>query len=295
MPDRRTPADDARTVAQDLLALIERAAGIDPLPPVARLHLPLDADENSHEAEFCGLELADGSIGLSFLMLGDTFAALRAANPAAMLQGMPALDLARWFLADEPARRTIGFAAINAISQRLLHLGGVELDTATDSIGLLDPRPGDRVGMVGLFTPLVPRIVEAGADLTVLELQEHLAGEREGWRVTLDPGELAGCTKVLSTTTILLNDTLDRVISACRGARYLALVGPGGGCLPDPLFARGVTLLGGTRIVDRDGFATAIARGESWGRYARKYCITRDRYPGVEAILAAIGARRPAR
>lgn len=295
MPDRRPPADDARTVAQDLLALIERAAEIEPLPPVARLHLPLDADENSHEAEFCGLELADGSIGLSFLMLGDTFAALRAANPAAMLQGMPALDLARWFLADEPARRTIGFAAINAISQRLLHLGGVELDTATDSIGLLDPRPGDRVGMVGLFTPLVPRIVEAGADLTVLELQEHLAGEREGWRVTLDPGELAGCTKVLSTTTILLNDTLDRVISACRGARYLALVGPGGGCLPDPLFARGVTLLGGTRIVDRDGFATAIARGESWGRYARKYCITRDRYPGVEAILAAIGARRPAR
>lgn len=295
MPDRRTPADDARTVAQDLLALIERAAGIDPLPPVARLHLPLDADENSHEAEFCGLELVDGSIGLSFLMLGDTFAALRAANPAAMLEGMPALDLARWFLADEPARRTIGFAAINAVSQRLLRLGGVELDTATDSIGLLDPRPGDRVGMVGLFTPLVPRIVEAGADLTVLELQEHLAGEREGWRVTLDPGELAGCTKVLSTTTILLNDTLDRVISACSGARYLALVGPGGGCLPDPLFARGVTLLGGTRIVDRDGFAAAIARGESWGRYARKYCITRDRYPGVEAILAAIGARRPAR
>src|SRR5690606_10612106 len=155
----------------------------------------------------------------------------------------------------DPVRRTLGFAAVNAISQRFFRQAGYALDTASDSIGSLDPRPGERIGMVGLFGPLVPRIVGVGASPVVLELQAHLAGEHEGWRVTLDPAELAGCEKVLCTTTVLLNDTLDDVLTVVRAARWLALVGPGGGCVPDGLFARGVTLLGGTTIVDRDGFA----------------------------------------
>lgn len=282
------PGPGSRAFARDLLERVERIERIAPLPRVAALHLPLRAAEGSREAEFCGVELADGSIGLSFLLLGDTFARLRRENPAESLRGMASLDLARAFLEDDPVRRTIGFAAINAISQRFFRESGLPLDTATDSIGSLDPKPGERIGMIGLFTPLVPRIVEAGASLVVVELLDRLVGEHEGWRVTLDPAELDGCDKVLSTTTILLNDTFDSVLHAVRGARWVALVGPGGGCLPDFLFARGITLLGGTTIVDRAGFADAIARGESWGRFARKYCIERDRYPGFDALAAAL-------
>jgi uncharacterized protein (DUF4213/DUF364 family) len=66
------------------------------------------------------------------------------------------------------------------------------------------------------------------------------------------------------------------------------MIGPGGGCLPDPLFARGVTALGGTAIVDRDGFVDALSRGQRWGAFARKYCILRDRYPGADALLARL-------
>jgi uncharacterized protein (DUF4213/DUF364 family) len=54
--------------------------------------------------------------------------------------------------------------------------------------------------------------------------------------------------KVVSTSTLLLNDTLDRMLGHCRNARWFAMVGPGAGCLPDALFARGVTLLGGSWI-----------------------------------------------
>ncbi len=277
-----------RAFAHELLGRIEAIAALGPLPAVAAVHLPLAADEGSRESEFCGVELDDGSIGLSFLLLGDTFARLRSDSPAQALRGTPALELARRYLDDDPVRRTLGFAAINAISQRFFRDAGYVLDTAADSIGSLDPQPGERIGMVGLFGPLVPRIVDAGASLVVLELQSRLAGERDGWRVTLDPAELAGCEKVLCTTTVLLNDTLDAVLATVRAARWLALVGPGGGCVPDDLFARGVTLLGGTTIVDRDGFADAVARGEPWGRFARKYVIARDRYPGFERLAATI-------
>lgn len=280
-----------RSFAQELIARIERIAGRVALPPVATLHLPLAAEAGSHEAEFCGVELADGSIGLSFLLLGDTFERLRRERPDETIAGMAALDLARAWLEPEPVRRALGFAAINAISQHFFRMAGYEPDDAMDSIGSLDPRPGERIGMIGLFGPLVPRIVAAGASLTVLELKRELAGERDGWRVTLDPADLAGCEKVLCTTTVLLNDTLDAVLASARGARWLAFVGPGGGCVPDDLFARGVTLLGGTRIVDRQGFADAVARGASWGPHARKYTIARDSYPGFEVLAGRIRAR----
>ncbi|MBS0613659.1 MAG: hypothetical protein JSS24_10860 [Proteobacteria bacterium] len=277
-----------RDFAHELLGRIETIAARGPLPAVAAVHLPLAAAKGSRESEFCGVELADGSIGLSFLLLGDTFARLRNDNPVRALHGMPALELARGYLDDDPVRRTLGFAAINAISQRFFRQAGYAPDTAVDSIGSLDPQPGERIGMVGLFGPLVPRIVGAGASLTVLELQNRHVGEYRGWRVTLEPAELAGCTKLLSTTTVLLNDTLEAVLDAARGARWIAFVGPGGSCVPDDLFARGVTLLGGRTIIDRDGFANAVARGERWGRFARKYVIARDRYPGFDRLCAKI-------
>lgn len=284
----RSDRRDRGPFAHELLARIESIAALAPLPAVKMLHLPLAADEGSHESEFCGVELEDGSIGLSFLLLGETFERLRARNPAEALRGTSAIELARDYLHADPVRRTIGFAAINAISQRFFREAGYALDTASDSIGALDPQPGERIGMVGLFGPLVPRIVDAGASLVVLELQSRLAGEHEGWRVTLDPAELAGCEKVLCTTTVLLNDTLDSVLGAVRTARWVAFVGPGGGCVPDDLFSRGATLLGGTTIVDRAGFADAIAHGRPWGAFARKYVIARDEYPGFEALARAL-------
>ena len=281
-----------RSFAHELIARIERIAGLVCLPPIARLHLPLAAEPGSHEAEFCGVELADGSIGLSFLLLGDTFERLRRERPDDTIAGMAAIDLARAWLETDPVRRALGLAGINAISQHFFQLTGYEPDSASDSIGSLDPHPGERIGMIGLFGPLVPRIVDAGATLTVLELKSELAGERDGWRVTLDPADLAGCEKVLCTTTVLLNDTLDAVLASVRGARWLAFIGPGGGCVPDDLFARGVTLLGGTSIIDRQGFADAVARGEPWGSHARKYVIARDRYPGFERLMESLSRGR---
>ncbi len=275
--------------ATEMLVLLQRIAGRSSLPAVSALHLPAPAPapaNGSHKASgFCALELADGSIGLSYLLLDDMPGALAASASAARLIGMPALELAGWYGDSDPVRRTLGFAAINAISQRFFRRAGCLPAPARDSIGMVNPRRGERIGMVGLFGPLLARIVEAGAALTVLELDPALAGDFGSYQVTLDPADLAGCTKIVSTTTVLLNDTLDSILRACRSASFLAMIGPGGGCLPDPLFARGVTVLGGSAVIDRDGLVGAIARGEPWGRFARKYCIERDRYPGVEALL----------
>jgi len=55
------------------------------------------------------------------------------------------------------------------------------------------------------------------------------------------------------------------------------------------LFARGVDAIGGRRVIDAQGFRDAFRRGEKWGSFATKYVITRQRYPGVDALLDRAG------
>ncbi|MCP5266053.1 MAG: hypothetical protein H6934_08060 [Burkholderiaceae bacterium] len=279
------------SIATEYLGLLERL-GPAAMPAVRGFHLPPRPLWGTKDGEFGALELDDGSIGLSYVLLGDTLTRLLQEGSGALV-GRSVLDVARWYEAFDGPRQTIGFAAINAASQHLFRLAGYRPPDASDSIGGIDPRPGDSIGMVGLFPPLVRRIVAAGARLVVIELRQELAGEHDGYRVSLDPSELERCDKVVSTTTLLLNRTLEQVLGHCTNARVLSLIGPGGGCLPDPLFARGVTSLGGTEVTDTHAFLGAMRSGSAWGAYARKYAITRSEYPGFAALVGRLHRTSP--
>ena len=274
------------SVFQELVALLERFGCCAALPKVRALHLPPTSVADSRHGEFCALELEDGSLGLAYVLLDDTREALLSGELPRTLVGADPLALARRGAGAAGVARTIGFAAANALTRCLFERAGYRPDPDVDSIAGLDPRPGDHIGMVGLFPPLVGRIAQAGARLTVVELRPELAGERDGYRVTLDADELRSCNKVLSTSTLLLNDTVERILERCAGAAIVAVIGPGAGCLPDPLFARGVTVLGGAWVVDRPEFCRVLAAGAPWGASTRKFAIRPADYPGFETLLA---------
>jgi uncharacterized protein (DUF4213/DUF364 family) len=277
------------TVAARYVALAERIAASLGSPRVRALHLPPPSDAQAPAqakvAEFCAVELDEGAFGFSYVWLDAVEPPLRARSRAAAFAGIDALDLARGFASADPTAKALGFAAINALSQFLFTRANWMPPHSEDSLGALAPARGEHIGMIGLFHPLLDRIATSGARLTVLELRPELAGEHDHCRVTLDPAELATCDKVVSTCTVLLNDTLDRVLAACRNARYFAIVGPTSGCLPDPLFERNVDAVGGRRVVDAAGFREAFRRGDKWGAFAAKYVIARPHYPGVDWLL----------
>jgi uncharacterized protein (DUF4213/DUF364 family) len=255
------------------------------LPRLRALHLPSTQSVEGHKGEFCAIELTDGSLGLSYVRLDDTLEQLRQAGAVSGLAGADALETARRFVSDNGPGRAIGFATANALSRCLFDRAGFSPADSGDSIGQMDPRQGESVGMIGLFRPLLGRILESGARLTVVELKADLAGERDGYRVTLDATELAACSKVISTSTLLLNDTLDEMLAHCRNARWFAMVGPSAGCLPDGLFARGVTLLGGSWIEDREGFIAALTTGEPHSEFTRKIALSGAAYPGWRKLI----------
>jgi uncharacterized protein len=272
--------------AADLLALLERAGPA--LPAVRALHLPM-ADPDSKDGEFCAIELEDGSMGLGFVRLDDSLARLSVPGLAQGLQGQDALAVARHFRDGQGAWRTLGFAACNAIAQHLYARIGFVPPAATDSLAGLDPQRGDHIGMVGFFPPLVRQVPPTGARLTVLELRADLAGlHPSGAQVVLDPAALGSCNKILCTSTVLLNGTLDRILEACRGAHQIALIGPGASGLGQPLWDRGVTVLAGTQVSDPAGFAAALRSGAPWSPFARKFILRREDDPGLARLLSPL-------
>jgi uncharacterized protein (DUF4213/DUF364 family) len=276
------------TFATDLIAELERATAGRPVPRVRALHLPPPEAAESRNGEFCALELDDGALGLSYVLLGGILPRLAASDDPHTIVGMDALQLAREFAAptagaggDAEIRRTLGFAAANALSRTVMERMGFAPPRAIDSIGGIDPQPGDHVGMVGLFTPLLKQVTAAGAQHSVIELNPDYAGHYDGYRVTLDAAALEDCNKVLSTSTILLNHTVDDMLAHCRKAQRIVLIGPSAGCLPEPLFARGVTVVGGSWITDRAGFIDALRGGESWSGFAYKFALGAAEWPGL--------------
>ena len=112
-----------RAIAHELIALLERLATLGPLPRVKRLLLPPPGADGTHAGEFCAVELDDGSLGLSFVLLGDTLDALtgaRSGHSGERLAGADPLQLARRLDGGTPVERALALAAINAMTDSVI-------------------------------------------------------------------------------------------------------------------------------------------------------------------------------
>ncbi len=251
---------------------------------VKRVVLPPLMEKPGKEGEFCAVELEDGSVGLSFALLDGT---LRALHTSPQARSLSAMDLVRGYGTGDLAARALGLAAINALARRLYDRAGFVPDSSVDSFGSLALERGDRLGMVGHFTPLIEQARSLGIPVTVLELRADLVREEPGLVVTLDAKRLSGCNKIVSTSTLLLNDTFEPVSAAWRGAEAVAIVGPSAGCPPDPLFAAGVSAVGTAWVADRETFLARLSAGQKWGASSRKVTLTPQGYPGLDVLLSA--------
>jgi len=281
-------ASSSESVASATLAALGEVAQALGAPRIRALHVPPPPADGSRRGEFAAVELDDGAIGLVYVLLDHTLARLRAGEAPADLVGAPALHAASWMTGPTGLRRTLGWAAGQALAHSLMRRAGWQPPPAGDSLAGLAPGPRDHLGLVGLFGPLMTRLTQTGARITVVELRPELVGRHDGYEVTLDTAALAACNKVLATGTLLINDTLDAVLAHTRNAERVALVGPTVGGLPDALFARGVHVLGGTWVHDTAQFTHALVRGEERAATARKFTLARDAWPGWRALCARL-------
>jgi uncharacterized protein len=281
-------------ITRALLAQLQAIASTFAAPAIAKLHVPSDlgpASSGARDAAFCAIELQDGAFGLSYLMLGDTLRSLASnGNTRGSLAGQSPLALAQRFGSSDPLERALALACINALTDSVWRRIGYEPPPAGNSLGDVVLSATDHLGMIGFFPPLVRQVQAQGARLTVVELDAAMVRRQQARfpdvTITLERTQLADCTVVVGTSTMLLNDTLEAMLAAAPLAQDFAVIGPSAGLWPDALFARGVTLMGGTRVVDGAGFRAAMAGDAAWGPSTRKFAIKAGDWPGWQRLLA---------
>jgi uncharacterized protein (DUF4213/DUF364 family) len=252
------------------------------IPPIAGIFLPpFYKGGQPKDAEFMAVSIEGGATGISYVLLPDEkMEAYTALQPPDFVGKDPS-RFALEFGNDDPIKAMISLAAINAICQHVMRETNFEADSATDSLGLLSVSAGDRVGMVGLFFPLIKTIKKAGAELVVIEKKEQLIQKFPGLPITLDATKLSTCNKILCTSTTILNNSLDEILTHCSADALVSIIGPTAGYFPDPLFARGVDVVGGRLVKNGALFLQLLAERKRWGDATEKICFQKETYVGI--------------
>jgi len=252
------------------------------LPSISNIFFPpFYKGSQPKDAQFMAICLEGGASGISFVLLPDEkkeeYAALQPLDFVAKNPRGFALEFGN----DDPIKEMISLASINAICQHVMREANFAADFATDSLGLVSVSSGDRIGMVGLFSGLIKTINKAGAELIVIEKNERLIKNFPNLPITLDATELSTCNKILCTSTTILNNSLDEILVHCSPDAFVSILGPTAGYFPDPLFARGVDVVGGRVVKDGALFLQLLAEGKRWGDATQRTCFQKETYAGI--------------
>jgi len=278
------------TLANEYIEIIKQIASAIDIPVIQKVFIPNqdEIEKNFRKSNFGAIELEDGTVGVVYSKLSPKFKEIGAITDITKFIGMNPIDLAKEFKSSENFQKTLGLGAINAISQYIFRKADFSLDFNTDSLGLLDLNRRDKPGMVGFFPPLVAQIKKMGLQLIIIEKRANLVQKTNNWEVTLDPTRLETCNKVLITSTTILNESIDEILKYCSQAEKISIIGPTAGFFPDPLFSRGINIVGGTYIHNPILFMELISENKRWGPSTKKYCIQKNNYPGITALLNRI-------
>jgi uncharacterized protein (DUF4213/DUF364 family) len=249
------------------------------IPLIANIFFPpFFAGGQPKDAQFMGISLESGAAGVSYVLLPDEKMEEYAALQPPDFIGKSPREFALEFGNDNPVKEMISLAAINAICQHIMREADFAVDDATDSLGLLSVSPGDRIGMVGLFFGLTKTIEKAGAELVVIEKNEQLIQKFPDLKITMDVTKLSTCNKILCTSTTILNNSLDEILAHCSADAFVSIIGPTAGYFPDPLFARGVDVVGGRVVKDGRQFLQLLAERKRWGVATQRTCFQKKTY-----------------
>ena len=202
---------------------------------------------------YAGVRLDDRRMGLAAMLLHELPTGCSAFRDAGRLAGSNTTSLLTNLIeGQDPLKKALGLAAANAI----LHAEFGEDER--DSLSIMKLMPEDHVAMVGLFTPMVPKIEATGAKLTVIE--------RNPARLTvLDKKDsdrtLKECTVAIITATALLNDTLEEVLNGLGKPRHVAILGPSTPLCPEIFHDTSINHLGGAMVGDTRKVMQIISEG----------------------------------
>lgn len=278
------------TIASEFLDILLEISKKIAFPVIQGIYLPHYAENSPEKTSFGLIKLEGGFSGLIYLSLSPIYLEQATNIDLHVYSGKNPIEIARWFVDSKSneLQKALALGTINAMSSYFFKQSALPLDYTTNSMGNLSLTEIDHVGMVGYFPPLVKQLGDQEIQLTVIEKKKSLLQSHPKWEISLDPSTLKNCNKILITSTTILNNTLDEILSYCDTAEFIAVIGPTAGFIPDPLFKRGVDIVGGSAILDPIQLRANFEQGERWGTSTQKYCLEKAHYAGYQNWLNKI-------
>ena len=196
---------------------------------------------------------------------------------AGSLRKKGVLELAGLMFSEHPLERSIGISAVTVISQMIMD---EEPERHTFAkVDFLDLVPqGAKVGMVGFIRPFVPVLLKRSSSLIVVDDNPQLQpGTRDdGCVISRRIEDIADSDALVVTGSCVAVGGFDQVIKNAHAAKFIGIVGPSAGWLPEPAFKRGVNAVAATKITDIVGARHVILEGggaPDFMKYGRKYTL----------------------
>ena len=144
----------------------------------------LQSKDLSSDCFFTGVKLSTGHGGLCFTPVKEMPGAVccpssaRAMPLSGRLSGRPVSDYLEYIFSDNPLKKALGIAALNALSTILFERGDYDIQVA-DTFDEIEPTDYGKVTVVGALVPIIKKLIASDSDFSILELDPKTLKERE--------------------------------------------------------------------------------------------------------------------
>ena len=224
---------------------------------------------------FSGVKLSTGHGGVCYTPVKEMPEAVccpssaRAMPLSGRLKGRTAAEYLEYIFDRNILKRTLGIAALNALSTLYWQLKpprDYTIQYGYNAFDDVDPRRYDYSVVVGALVPMLKKLIAANADFTVMEMDSRTLKGKELDHY-LPPSEAAKCVPkadlMVITGVTVLNDTLPGLLELRKPGAEILVTGPTVSMLPEAFFKRGVTSLGGIMVTKADELLDLLCEGGS--------------------------------
>jgi uncharacterized protein (DUF4213/DUF364 family) len=224
---------------------------------------------------FTGVKLSNGCGGICYTPIKDLPRAVCCPSSAgrifdpAKISGTLARDILPALTSREPVKTAIAVATLNALSATCWDrgiTGNYAIKMNMDAQEAVRMPEETSVAVIGAFVPTLRALTNRGGTWWVIEQDPRtLKGEELDHFVPAEQShQIINQADVLIITGVtLVNHTLEKILKAAGPDTEIAVMGPTASLLPEPLFDRGVRVVGGVRIKRSDELLDVLAAGGS--------------------------------
>jgi hypothetical protein len=197
---------------------------------------------------------ADGGLGIAYTYYEDKKSCM-ALNESPDYEGRPAAELLEKIKSDHPLERSLALSLVNALNYE----DALNLPEDKDNAILFKKfnlQSKANVAMVGYFGPLVKRLAEKKVSLEILDISRGLGDRNDFYRKLADWADV-----LLLTSTSILNNTTEEILSHLHKNVKTALLGPSTPMVAEAFAHLPVHMLAGTVPLDRENIIKAVRHG----------------------------------